>query len=334
MGIRHAIALIAIFSGFNSTAITAQKPVSPDGAAFSATGALPPDFRGRISYSGTHEGQLNRAGPPLRSLRTRDILRSATGGSTREYAGAYNLELTFDGNALTGRYSGTGGMNSGTVSGTRSGTHCRLVDDRYGTVTEAECTRNRFSGTARVQRGRDTSTMRFEAAATQFVDARVAQEQRRLAAAEAAQRERAAAAAYDALPNAGAALTRRLDGFVQTDSRGWAFNRYNTGSVANVKIVEGSIRSGNFVMQGYYNYNGGSRGWVMAKMTGGRLECIQFWDSVIGCRGLRTAAQGQAMRDAAMGAIAGGLSNGSSGQSREICRSGYGTGTPGTEQPC
>ena len=111
--------------------------------------------------------------------------------------------------------------------------------------------------------------MRFEAEATQFVDARVEEEQRRLAAAEAAGRARAAAAAYAALPNAGAALTRRLDGFVQTDSRGWAFNRYDAGSIANVKIIEGSIRSGNFVMQGYYSYNGGSRGWVMAKMAGG-----------------------------------------------------------------
>jgi hypothetical protein len=229
--------------------------------------------------------------------------------------------MTFEGRAVTGRYSGTGGINSGSFSGTRDGDRCHLVDNRSGTVTDALCTRNRFYAEVRSQTGRETITARLEANATQFVDARVEEQQRRAAAAAAAERRRAAEAAYAALPNAGRVLTRQLDGFVQTDSRGWAFNRYDSGSMTNVKIIEGSARSGNFVMQGYYTFNGGNRGSVLAKMSRGRLECIQFWDAVVGCRGLRTAAQGQAMRNAAFDLIAGGGGSGSgstsSGQQAE-----------------
>jgi hypothetical protein len=102
-----------------------------------------------------------------------------------------------------------------------------------------------------------------------------------------------------------------LDGFVTTDSRGWAFNRYDAGSMTNVKIIDGSAKSGNYVMQGYYTYNGGSRGWVMAKMAAGKLDCIQFWDAVIGCRGIRTPEQGAAMRSAAFDVLAGNGTGGS-----------------------
>lgn len=279
---------------------------------------LPANFRGRITYQGTHEAVLERG--------------SRRG--SRQYGGSLTIELTFDGNAVSGRFSGTGGINNGTMSGTRNGSRCRLFEERAGDIVEGECTRTRFSAVARSQGSRNSMAAAFEARATQLADARVEEEQRRIAAAEAAERARAAAAAYDALPSAGPALTRRLDGYVQTDARGWAYHRYDAGSLTNVKIIDGSVRSGNFVMQGYYTFNGGSRGWVMGKMAGGKLECIQFWNSVIGCRGLRTPEQGQAMRDAAMGAVVGALTDSSSRQPVRTCRSGYGTGTPGTEQPC
>ncbi|HYJ30802.1 MAG TPA: hypothetical protein VEW25_10735 [Allosphingosinicella sp.] len=296
----------------------AQAASKPAPGIGTAAEAFPPDFRGRISYSGTYEGRVANRGRPLRRLDVRSIIASATSGNSRGYAGGYTVEMEINGNAVTGRYSGTGGIDRGTFSGTRSGSNCRLFDDRSASATVAECTPTRFTGNVRSAEGSNPSfRISFETHATALVDANVEEERRRIAEAQAAERARAAAAAYTALPDAGPALTRRLDSLAQTDSRGWAFNRYDSGSMTSVKIIEGSRSSGNFVMQGYYTYNGGSRGWVMAKMAGGQLECIQFWDSVVGCRGLRTAEQGQAMRDAAFGVIAGGMSSDSSGQSRD-----------------
>lgn len=117
----------------------------------------------------------------------------------------------------------------------------------------------------------------------------------------------------DSSPLAGPALTRRLDALVLTDSRGWAFNRYDAGSMRDVRIVDGTVKGGHYVLRGVYSYNGGARGWVLARMSGSNLECIQFHDSMIGCRALRTAAQGQMMRGMAAGAVSSLMSGNSGG---------------------
>lgn len=289
-------ALLLGASGFEN--IPAHAAMQPSGASE----PLPSDFRGRITYQGTHGATLDRG--PRRG--------------SREYGGALTIELTFEGNSVRGRFSGTGGINSGTMSGTRSGSQCRLFEDRAGDIIEGECSRTRFDAVARSQNARNAMAARFEGQATQFADARIEEQQRQVAAAEAAQRRREQEAAYAALPNAGPALTRRLDTYVQADSQGWVRNRYSAGSMTDVKIVDGTVRSGNFVMRGSYTFNGGSRGWVMAKMTNGQLECIQFWDSMTGCRGLRTAADGQAIRNAITGAILGGSDGGSAGSDSNV----------------
>ncbi|HEY5723924.1 MAG TPA: hypothetical protein VIT45_16565 [Allosphingosinicella sp.] len=296
---------------------TALAMISVPGAAQKADARsdLPPDFRGRIVYQGSFSAQVFRAGvtTPNANARMRAIARRNDRSFQED--GTITLTVTFDGTRIQGSYVGSGGFGSGTFTGTREGSSCTVSEGR-GDINTVHCDRASWSGVTRSPPGsRIMATTRIDARQSQFVDSRVEDEQRRIAAAAAVERARAAAAAYAALPSAGAALTRRLDGFVQTDSRGWAFNTYDSSSIANVKIIEGSAGTGNFVMQGYYTYNGGSRGWVMAKMSGGRLECIQFHDSVIGCRGLRTAEQGQAMRDAALGAAAGLLDGGPSGQS-------------------
>ncbi|MGZ8285155.1 MAG: hypothetical protein ACXW27_04515 [Allosphingosinicella sp.] len=332
--IRITILALAMSLTMTSVPTLAQKPSGPSAYASDGRTDLPPDFRGRIVYQGSFSAEAFRAGrtTPNANARMRAIARR--NDRSWQEDGSITLTVTFDGNKLQGSYVGSGGMGRGTFTGTRQGSSC-TVSQGQGDFNTMRCDRASWSGVSQTPPGaRVAATTRIDARQTQFVDARVEDEQRRLAAAQAAERARAAEAAYNALPSAGPALTRRLDGLVQTDSRGWAFNRYDTGSIANVKIIEGSIRSGNFVMQGYYTYNGGNRGWVMAKMAGGTLDCIQFFDAVVGCRGLRTAEQGQAMRDAAFGVVAGALSDGPSGQSGRICRNGYGTGTPGTEQPC
>jgi hypothetical protein len=316
------VALAASLAMVSASAL-AQKPSDPQAYASDGRSDLPPDFRGRIVYEGSFSADVFRAGATTRNANERMRAIARRNDRSWQEDGSITLTVTFDGSRVQGSYVGSGGMGRGTFTGTREGSSC-TISEGHGDVNTMHCDRASWSGVSQSPSGaRVAATTRIDARPAQVVDARVEEGRQRLASAQAAERARAAAAAYDALPNAGVALTRRLDGFVQTDSRGWALNRYDTGSIANVKIIEGSMRSGNFVMQGYYSYNRGSRGWVMAKMTGGRLECIQFWDSVIGCRGLRTAGQGQAMRDAAMSAIAGGPSgqSGSSSEGRDFVTS-------------
>jgi hypothetical protein len=292
----RAIFALAASMGIDS-ALIAQKPEAAEAGA-QASDTLPPDFRGRIGYRGTHEGQVSRAGPPLRSLRTRDILRSATGGQSRERAGAYNLELTFEGRAVNGRYSGSGGIGSGTVSGIRDGDRCRLFDDRHGTATEAICTRTQFSGEARLESGRDTMVMRIDAEATQFVDAVVEEREQVIAQARAADEQRLAAAAaerraqLEAAENARtqAALRERIRSSrpatprqieltaqaINDDASNWNWNVLDNGSGSSPVIWE--VDRGTTSIRMGYTYNGGTPGWVIARISQGQVQCLEYHD--------------------------------------------------------
>ena len=119
-------------------------------------------------------------------------------------------------------------------------------------------------------------------------------------AAENAERERQAAAEHakevarlNALPVAGPVYARQMASYVKEDALGWAVNRLDVGSVHNVRIYSGSAKSGSFILRAEYTYNGGQSGWVVAKYAGGSFNCIQFWDSMIGCRALRKPGEGQ-----------------------------------------
>jgi hypothetical protein len=306
--IRRAILVFALSLGCSpAMAADAQKPDSGAYAASPASDVLPPDFRGRISYRGTHQGQVNHAGPPLRSLRIGDIVRSATGGRTEQHAGAYELELSFDGRAVSGRYSGTGGLPSGTLSGTRDGSSCRLVDDRYGSVIDAECTRSRFIGESRTQRGRDTTNIRLEADAVTFVDAaeeeRLEMERRASADAERQAAMRASPPpATRQSPSAAGSGVRHADGslilttaalgisldellnrLVTVDARTWHFNHYVPGSIRNARYETTNRGHTTFVAHGTYSYVQGSggpqlEGWARVWIRDGRFGCIQFHD--------------------------------------------------------
>lgn len=243
------------------------------------SGALPPGFRGRVSYSGTHRGQVRTPGPPLRRLDVRSIINSATGGRTREYAGAYQLELSFDGNAVTGRYSGTGGIASGTVSGTRSGNRCHLVDERHGTVTEAECTATRFVGRAATPRGPGPQmTAELDANAVRIVDAAEEERERQLAAAEArARQQRYAAirAQNDRIANGAGPIARRMDAIAEIDSRSWLAWTYEPGSMSNVRR-EGVRNARNYSAVGEFRYGDGRPGSLRAVVRNGAFQCLQF----------------------------------------------------------
>ena len=111
---------------------------------------------------------------------------------------------------------------------------------------------------------------------------------------------------------------------MQTDARGWAFNKLDPDSLRNVKVISGSLKSGNFSLRGEYTYNGGSPGWVVVQYTGNKFSCLQFWDAVIGCREIRSAAQGAAMRQLVLtGGSGGGHSSGSASDGLDDAQRGW-----------
>lgn len=280
---------------------------------------LPADFRGKIVYEGGYNGTMSTPMRPPRRLSLGALLESATSGSSEPYQGTIRIEVEYDGNGFKGVWRQQGSLaGSGTLTGTRTGSTCQVITNEGFRYT-ADCDRNNFA--ARTEFA-DNRGRKFKGAvstnATSLVDyverdrqLALQAEKDRIAAAEAAAR-------YAALPNAGPALTRKFEQYVREDSQGWAFNQYDFGSLTNVKIVSGKAGTGTYVMRGEYTYNGGAPGSVLVEMNGPNLSCIQFWDSVIGCRGLRTAAQGQAMRDLAVDLLT--PSSGSSSQEVGGCR--------------
>jgi len=277
--------------------------------------------RAEITYGGQYDATLTVTRPVnMNNLSLGSLLQSAMNSQRKPFQGSITFTAQLSGTAVTAAVSGTGGIYSRQLSGqVQSGTCHLAVSDNLGTADyTGKCDAKGFSGTFKgVTREGQKYQGRFDTTTTQVVD--LDQREREQLAAQKA-REAEIAAAEERLrraPSAGPALTKRLDGYVQTDSRGWAFNHYDSGSMTNVKIVDGSIKSGHYVMRGDYTYNGGSRGWVFAKMAGPKLECIQFHDAILGCRGLRSAAQGQSMRNAAFGLMTGGGGSRGGGRSRD-----------------
>ena len=271
---------------------------------------LPPDFRGRVVYSGRYTLTERTAARPPRRLSVEEVLRSATSARSVDSEGTVEATMEFNGPNVTGRYHDSSGA-SGQFTGTRTGDTCNLVENDFSWT--ARCGLDGYSQDFQAPRGTRSGRIRssVRAPATQVID--YAEQERQREAELAAQR-----AAIEALPRASVAWARQLETHVATDSQGWVFNRYDAGSIGNVRIASGSVRSGNFVLRGEYTYNGGAAGWVLAQYADGRFECIQFWDAQIGCRTLRTPEYATAARAGLIGALTGA---GNSGGSSQTCNS-------------
>jgi len=71
--------------------------------------------------------------------------------------------------------------------------------------------------------------------------------------------------------------SRLLDRLVTEDSRSWAMNQYDQGSMRNA-TVEPSTSVKITRVKGYYTYNNGKPGWVEAELDNGKLSCLHYWD--------------------------------------------------------
>jgi hypothetical protein len=80
-------------------------------------------------------------------------------------------------------------------------------------------------------------------------------------------------------------FSRVLDRLVSEDSRSWAVNTYDHGSMNNAQ-VEQWANGKPILIKGYYTYDNGKPGWVEAKLVNGRLSCVSYWDFPENCRQL------------------------------------------------
>jgi hypothetical protein len=71
--------------------------------------------------------------------------------------------------------------------------------------------------------------------------------------------------------------SRLLDRLVAEDSRSWALNQYDQGSM-KIATVEQSANGKQTRVKGNYTYNNGRAGWVQAELIDGRLSCLHYWD--------------------------------------------------------
>ena len=280
--------------------------------------------KAEVTYQGTYQMRLSSAARVPSSLPSSLNLGSiarAVSGSVQDNGhnleGTVTMRAVFDGPSVIVNATGTGGIRGARLSGLVRSGQCHLVSDDQSVAYDGQCGPQGFAGSISTgPRNRETVSGRFDMTTSAFVDVAQRQQQQQAAAAAAqVQREKdraAAVARIAAMPSAGPAYTTKVAGFVQADSKGWAFNHFDAGSVHNVKVASGSLNSGNFVLRGEYTFNGGNAGWVMVQYSSGKFDCLQFWDAMVGCRALRTAADGQAMRGAAISLMSGGGSGSSS----------------------
>lgn len=97
-----------------------------------------------------------------------------------------------------------------------------------------------------------------------------------------------------------------MNEIVYADSRSWFMNKYVDGSMRD--LTWDTDDDGHVFLYANYTFNNSTKGWVMFKMYGNQLECIQYWDKSI-CARPKTYGDPTNAEDAAkiMGLIFGGL---------------------------
>jgi hypothetical protein len=115
-------------------------------AAATAQGQeLPPNFDGTVVYEGSYAGALTRTTRLPANANAR--MRAIAGRNARQetLSGKAVFSVRYAGTRVTGTVSGTGELSSGSFTGTRSGSQCR-IGFQGGGAGLFHCDRNRFSG--------------------------------------------------------------------------------------------------------------------------------------------------------------------------------------------
>lgn len=134
-----------------------------EGGAAAPVSAVPP--KAQITYRGTFSVSLSDRPRAQRNLNLNNILNQAinqaVNSNARRIEGALTFVAKFDGPAVTATISGTGGMNSGVMTGLVRDGVCRLTNETNTEIYEGECTTSGFSGTVK-----STPTNKFNISGT------------------------------------------------------------------------------------------------------------------------------------------------------------------------
>lgn len=297
-----AAAILFALSPVTGSAQTRQARASASSAP------LPASFRGRIVYRGTYSG--SEQAPQRRGqVKLGKMLANAVGLNSTPIGGSSSYTLEFDGNRVTGSFEINDGRRSarGTLTGTRQGTMCRLFDKDGGAFI-ATCTASEFRGSASSgASSRVKWKTRFQASAVGYTDYAQVQRNRPSPPVSAPARNAATpsrpASGYvqpgssppATGPAAKPALVAALRTAVQNDATNWGINRFDSGSLSNVRVIRGSGAAPSRI-RGTYTFNNGHPGWVEADVSGGRILCLNYWDTGSRCTPPRAASQYQRRR--------------------------------------
>ncbi len=108
-------------------------------------------------------------------------------------------------------------------------------------------------------------------------------------------------------------LRAGMNEIVSVDSRGWMFNRYDYGSMRNVRVESRSQGGSSAVVIGNYTYNGGRPGWVRAQIQNGNVVCVEYWDFAGRCRPIGRSYSWDLLNSMATASASGGAAPARSG---------------------
>ncbi|WP_246152470.1 tetratricopeptide repeat protein [Sphingomonas montanisoli] len=131
---------------------------------------------------------VTRPGPAMRRLDVQSFLRSA--GKSTEIEGTTTILLRFNGSAVTGSISATGGWHGAGLTGTVGNGMCRLAAEDGSLSIEGSCGRTGFKGRISGRGAGTTLSGRFETSAKTVIDVAEREQQREDAAAAAREEAR------------------------------------------------------------------------------------------------------------------------------------------------
>ncbi|MDH7973485.1 hypothetical protein QH494_14940 [Sphingomonas sp. AR_OL41] len=116
----------------------------------------------------------------------------------------------------------------------------------------------------------------------------------------------------------GISLDTLLDRVVHADSSSWMSNRYIAGSMHNARYISTNKAHTSYLAYGEYSFQGfgGGSGWVKVRVTGGNLDCLEFWDQAGTCRPLYRSLSQQMLVAGAVGMMSDGGGASSSSRNR------------------
>jgi len=258
----------------------------------------------KVIYEGFVEGTLQIEDRSRGvNLRFGNYSQNIGGTRTIPVTGNYRSEVIYDGIYFTAVDYATYSAREIThqqspISGTRSGNTCRILETD-GNHRDGLCSLDYliFEKTTVVPQA--TVILRYNARAIEVVDLseqeRIATERRAEIERQAeiyrlqeVQRQREAAAYLQSRPRANSAQTTLLDRAIAQDSQAWFINRFDQGSLTDVVVLP-PPDAGVVLVRGSYTYNGGSLGWVNARLRGTSVECLEYWDRQGSCAAVRSA---------------------------------------------